>query len=90
MSVWRWAAAALRLAQCPPPGLRVASDVGGTFTDSLAYDERAERVTVAKLPTTPGNRALGTVQRLRSILAISPGRYDRQQSSSLADERARP
>ena len=29
-----------------PYRLRVASDVGGTFTDNLAYDEAAKRVTV--------------------------------------------
>src|SRR5258708_238012 len=54
----------------PPPRLRVASDVGGTFTDNLAYDESAKRVTVAKLPTTPENRALGTVRGLQRALAL--------------------
>jgi N-methylhydantoinase A len=53
-----------------PPRLRVASDVGGTFTDNLAYDEAAKRMTVAKVPTTPENRALGTVQGLRRALAL--------------------
>jgi N-methylhydantoinase A len=53
----------------PPPRLRVASDVGGTFTDNLAYDEAARHVTVAKVPTTPENRALGTVRGLRQALA---------------------
>src|SRR5437763_1027759 len=52
------------------PHLRVASDVGGTFTDNLAYDERAKRVTIAKVPTTPDNRALGTVQGLMRALAL--------------------
>src|SRR5262249_46450614 len=50
--------------------LRVASDVGGTFTDNLAYDELAKRVTVAKVPTTPQNRALGTVRGLQRALAL--------------------
>ena len=50
------------------PRLRVASDVGGTFTDSLAYDEGAKRITVAKVPTTPENRALGTVRGLLRAL----------------------
>src|SRR6266436_3869751 len=54
----------------PPPRLRVASDVGGTFTDNLAYDESAKRVTVAKVPTTPENRALGTVRGLQRALAL--------------------
>src|ERR1700674_504711 len=53
-----------------PARLRVASDVGGTFTDNLAYDEAARRVTVAKVPTTPENRALGTVQGLQRALAL--------------------
>src|SRR5271155_1990873 len=53
-----------------PSRLRVASDVGGTFTDNLAYDEAAKRVTVAKVPTTPENRALGTVRGLLRALAL--------------------
>src|SRR5229473_7451485 len=53
-----------------PSRLRVASDVGGTFTDNLAYDESAKRVTVAKVLTTPENRALGTVQGLQRALAL--------------------
>jgi N-methylhydantoinase A len=48
--------------------LRVASDVGGTFTDNVVYDEATKRVTVAKVPTTPENRALGTVQGLLRAL----------------------
>src|SRR3954466_5122203 len=51
------------------PRLRVASDVGGTFTDNLAYDAATKRITVAKGPTTPENRALGTVRGLRRALA---------------------
>src|SRR5437879_13541928 len=51
------------------PRLRVASDVGGTFTDNLAYDESTKRITVAKLPTTPENRALGTLRGLQRALA---------------------
>ena len=50
-------------------GLRVASDVGGTFTDSVAYDKASGALTVAKIPTTPENRAVGTVEGLREALA---------------------
>jgi len=50
--------------------LRVASDVGGTFTDNVAYDEVAKRVTVAKVPTTPENRALGTVDGLKRAIEL--------------------
>lgn len=48
--------------------IRVASDVGGTFTDSVAYDEASGVLTVAKVPTTPDNRAVGTVEGLRQAL----------------------
>jgi N-methylhydantoinase A len=53
-----------------PGRLRVASDVGGTFTDNVAYDEATKTVTVAKVPTTPENRALGTVRGLLNALAL--------------------
>jgi N-methylhydantoinase A len=33
--------------------LRVAIDIGGTFTDLVAYDEAIERTLVAKTPSTP-------------------------------------
>src|SRR5579862_9516859 len=61
---------ARRVIAMTPPSLRVASDVGGTFTDNLAYDDEAKRVTVAKVPTTPENRALGTVRGLLRALAL--------------------
>lgn len=48
--------------------VRVASDVGGTFTDSIAYDEASGTITVSKVSTTPQNRALGTVEGLRRAL----------------------
>jgi len=50
--------------------VRVASDVGGTFTDSIAYDEATRRITVSKVSTTPDNRALGTVAGLKRALAL--------------------
>jgi len=50
--------------------LRAASDVGGTFTDTIAYDEAQRRVAIAKVPTTPENRALGTVRGLLRALEL--------------------
>ena len=50
--------------------MRVASDVGGTFTDSVAYDPTTGRLTVAKVSTTPENRAMGTIAGLRRALAM--------------------
>ena len=50
--------------------VRIASDVGGTFTDSLAYDEDQAVIRVCKVPTTPDNRAVGTVQGLKQALRM--------------------
>ena len=50
--------------------VRIASDVGGTFTDNIAYDEATRTITVAKVSTTPENRALGTIAGLKKALAL--------------------
>jgi N-methylhydantoinase A len=49
--------------------IRIASDVGGTFTDSIAYDPATRRIAVSKVPTTPEAREVGTVESLRRTLA---------------------
>src|SRR5262245_56992881 len=48
--------------------VRIASDVGGTFTDSIAYDPRSRLIAVSKVPTTPQARDVGTVEGLRAAL----------------------
>jgi N-methylhydantoinase A len=48
--------------------VRIASDVGGTFTDSVAYDPASRRIAVSKVPTTPRARDMGTVEGLRAAL----------------------
>ena len=48
--------------------IRIASDVGGTFTDSIAYDSASRRISVSKVPTTPQAREVGTVESLRRTL----------------------
>src|SRR5687768_13991794 len=48
--------------------VRIASDVGGTFTDSIAYDPVSRRIAVSKVPTTPQARDVGTVEGLRAAL----------------------
>jgi hypothetical protein len=50
--------------------IRVACDVGGTFTDSIAYDEDTQVITVSKVSTTPENRARGTVSGLKRAIAL--------------------
>lgn len=59
-----------RTAPKSPARIRVASDVGGTFTDSIAYDEERRLITVSKVSTTPINRAAGTVAGLKKALAL--------------------
>jgi N-methylhydantoinase A len=46
--------------------LRVATDVGGTFTDLVAYDETTGRVHFAKVPTTPPRFADGVLDALEA------------------------
>lgn len=45
--------------------MRVASDIGGTFTDLTYLDEESGEVGVMKAPTTPANFAEGVVETLR-------------------------
>lgn len=46
-------------------GVRVAVDIGGTFTDLVGLDERAGDLILAKVPTTPINLAEGVLDCLR-------------------------
>lgn len=45
--------------------MRIASDIGGTFTDLTYLDETSGEVGVRKVPTTPSNFADGVVTTLR-------------------------
>lgn len=45
--------------------MRVASDIGGTFTDLVCLDEQTGRMSVGKASTTPKNFAEGVVQTLK-------------------------
>ena len=45
--------------------MRVASDIGGTFTDLAYLDERSGKVGTAKVSTTPADFAQGVVETLR-------------------------
>lgn len=46
--------------------IRVAVDIGGTFTDVVAFDETTGRVWAAKASTTPANFADGVLDALRA------------------------
>lgn len=56
--------------------LRIAVDVGGTFTDVMLWDPRGARLVAAKTLTTPGDRALGVMQGIRMALAAAGARAD--------------
>jgi len=45
--------------------MRIASDIGGTFTDLVYLDERTGEVGLTKAPTTPAHFAEGVVDTLR-------------------------
>ena len=50
---------------------RIGIDVGGTFTDLVAVDERG-RVTLAKAASTPQDQSLGVMEGL-DLLASALG-----------------
>ena len=52
--------------------MRIASDIGGTFTDLFYLDETTGQVGVAKVSTTPGNYAEGVVQTLQKAHVYAP------------------
>jgi len=58
---------------------RLGVDVGGTFTDLIYVDDEAGEILVHKIPTTPGDPSLGTVQGVREIAeraGVAPSELD--------------
>jgi N-methylhydantoinase A len=53
--------------------VRIASDIGGTFTDLVYLDEASGEVGVAKVSTTPRNFAEGVIETLRRGKVDAPG-----------------
>ncbi len=51
----------------PDTGLRVAIDVGGTFTDAVLTDAAGHGLTAAKVPTTPNDRAIGVMNGIHAV-----------------------
>ncbi|MEZ2350198.1 hydantoinase/oxoprolinase family protein [Caballeronia sp. RCC_10] len=50
---------------------RIGIDVGGTFTDVVMVDDETGRIWSTKVPTTPKDRVVGTVEGFRKILELS-------------------
>lgn len=56
--------------------VRVGVDIGGTFTDIIAFDPVAETVRIEKVPSTPSNPANGVIDGLEALFdrtRIVPG-----------------
>jgi len=56
--------------------LRLAVDVGGTFTDVTLIDTVTGRLQSVKVPTTPRDRALGIVDGITAVLEAAAARAD--------------
>ncbi|MGI9390513.1 MAG: hydantoinase/oxoprolinase family protein [Boseongicola sp.] len=50
------------------PDLRLASDIGGTFTDTVLMDNNSRLLGSTKTPTTPDKPALGALEGARRVL----------------------
>lgn len=51
--------------------LRIAVDVGGTFTDATLWDPVGPRLVAAKALTTPADRAIGVIEGINAALAAA-------------------
>ncbi len=56
--------------------LRLAVDVGGTFTDVTLVDSARGRLLSAKVPTTPRDRALGIIDGIAAALEAAGARAE--------------
>lgn len=56
--------------------LWVGVDVGGTFTDAVAFDSNTRQVSYAKAPSTPSDPTKGVVDAI-DALGVSPNDIDR-------------
>lgn len=52
-------------------GVRVAVDIGGTFTDLHLHDNRTDKTFVWKTPSTPADPSVGLLEGLRGITDLA-------------------
>ena len=48
--------------------LRVGVDIGGTFTDLVAFDDRQHQMLIAKTPSIPGDYSTGVINALDEVI----------------------
>ncbi|MGJ8618361.1 MAG: hydantoinase/oxoprolinase N-terminal domain-containing protein, partial [Sulfitobacter sp.] len=53
--------------------LRLAVDIGGTFTDTVLIDGQGAILATTKTPTTPANPTLGALAGAERVLAEAGG-----------------
>ncbi|WP_377190585.1 hydantoinase/oxoprolinase family protein [Ruegeria meonggei] len=56
-------------------GLRMAIDIGGTFTDTVLVNNASQVVATAKTPTTPNRPALGAVAGAEHVLQVASAEW---------------
>src|SRR5579872_94276 len=55
------------------PPYRVTVDTGGTFSDFVYYDEAAQKITIAKLPSTPDDPSRAIVSGIELLMEHGVG-----------------
>ena len=52
-----------------PPSCRIGVDIGGTFTDAVAFDAADSSLRWAKVPSTPNEPAIGVLDAVSALVA---------------------
>ena len=75
--------------------LRIGVDIGGTFTDLVAFDDAKRQMLIAKTPSVPGNYSAGVINALDEIgtprrIGVAPHGANRRDSGQLCQDIRRP
>ncbi|MBM3132885.1 MAG: hydantoinase/oxoprolinase family protein [Chloroflexi bacterium] len=54
----------------------IGIDIGGTFTDLVAFDERTGQTVLLKVPSTPHNPSEGAITAIKELAATHPGEIE--------------
>jgi len=67
-------------------GLRIGIDIGGTFTDFVAFNQFDGVIHTFKVPSTPGDPSLAVLQGLREIPALVTNQGDQKSNSGVENK----